>query len=199
MTIRKLKFELKKYLTEKEFLNQTSKKINQLLLFDNISKLPYNVIKDVDSVIPLSWWWISEYQKLSEDFIREFQDKVEWDYISGYQKLSEDFIREFKDKINWHWISSNQKLSEDFIREFKDRVNWNLISRYQKLSEDFIREFKDKVDWVYISWCQKLSEDFILENLSKINIENILCNKNIEKPFKNDALKYYMELNYGKK
>ena len=37
--------------------------------------------------------------KLSEDFIREFQDKVWWNYISEFQKLSEDFIREFKEKL----------------------------------------------------------------------------------------------------
>ena len=33
------------------------------------------------------WVDISKYQKLSESFIREFQDKVDWDYISKHQKL----------------------------------------------------------------------------------------------------------------
>ena len=42
---------------------------------------------------------------LSEDFIREFQDKVDWDCISKYQNLSEDFIREFQDKVDWQEIS----------------------------------------------------------------------------------------------
>ena len=45
---------------------------------------------------------------------------IDWFWISEYQKLSEDFIREFKDKVNWYWISEKQKLSEDFIREFKE-------------------------------------------------------------------------------
>ena len=31
--------------------------------------------------------------------IREFQDKVDWYNISQHQNLSEDFIREFKDKV----------------------------------------------------------------------------------------------------
>ncbi len=47
-----------------------------------------------------------------------------------YQKLSENFIREFKDKVNWYNISYSQKLSENFIREFKDNVNWNSISQF---------------------------------------------------------------------
>ena len=70
--------------------------------------------------------------KLSEDFIREFQDKVNWLAISWYQKLSEDFIREFQDKVNWYYISSNQKFSENFIKEFQDKVDWDDISEYQK-------------------------------------------------------------------
>ena len=103
--------------------------------------------------------------------VGEFKDKVDWYYISSYQKLSEDFMREFKDKVYWDDISEYQKLSEDFIREFKDIVDWKCISSYQKLSEDFIREFKDKVDWYNISCNQKLSKDFIREFKNKINIK----------------------------
>jgi hypothetical protein len=39
-------------------------------------------------------------QNLSEDFIREFQDRVAWILISSYQRLSENFIEEFQDKIH---------------------------------------------------------------------------------------------------
>ena len=99
-----------------------------------------------DSIDEASWYWISIYQKLSEDFIREFQDKVSWYLISQYQKLSEDFIREFKDKVKWISISISQKLSEDFIREFKDEIWWDYVSENQELSEGFIREFKDEID-----------------------------------------------------
>jgi len=51
------------------------------------------------------WNQISANQILSEDFIREFQDKINCDKvncidISMYQTLSEDFIREFQNKVN---------------------------------------------------------------------------------------------------
>ena len=114
------------------------------------------------------WYEVSEHEGLTEDFIREFQDKVDWDCISECQRLSEDFIREFKDKVDWYWISKNQYLSEDFIREFQYRVNWSIISEYQPLSEDFIRKFADKVDWEYISDYQHLSEDFIREFKNRV-------------------------------
>ena len=54
----------------------------------------------------------------------------------------ENFIREFQDKVDWIEISYNQKLSENFIREFQDKVDWYIIYQCQKLSNNFIKEFK---------------------------------------------------------
>ena len=122
--------------------------------------------KSLDDV---NWHRISSCQKLSEKFIKEFQDKVIWDLISEFQKLSEEFIREFQVKFDWFYISKYQKFSENFIREFQDKVYWFYISKYQKLSENFIREFQDKVDWDDISQYQKLSENFIREFKNKLN------------------------------
>jgi len=115
----------------------------------------------------IDWFYISEYQKLSEGFILEFQDKVDWVLISEYQKLSEGFILEFKDKVDWYYISEYQKLSENFIREFQDRVYWEYISKYQKLSENFIREFNLKIDpdnWLY------KDKNFKLEKIKETGI-----------------------------
>lgn len=95
-----------------------------------------------------------EYESL-EDFIQEFQKKVDWDYISACQKLSEDFIRKFQKKVDWACISSCQKLSEAFIREFRDKVRWNRIYSCQKLSKVFILEFRERI-----------LIDYVLENYS---------------------------------
>ena len=129
------------------------------------------------------WKEISMSQKLSEDFIREFQDKVNWDRISRCQKLSEDFIREFQDKVKWGWISMYQNLSEDFIREFQDKVVWRFISERQNLSESFIRDFQDKVDWEAISKYQNLSEDFIREFQDNVNWDGILKYQKLSESF----------------
>ena len=48
-------------------------------------------------------------------------------------KLSEDFIRKYEDKLCFIEISEHQTLSEDFIEEFAHKVNWNYISFCQKL------------------------------------------------------------------
>ncbi len=47
-----------------------------------------------------------------EEKEEEKEKKLDWDDISKHQKLSEDFIRKFEDKINWEWISARQVLSE---------------------------------------------------------------------------------------
>ena len=94
----------------------------------------------------VNWDLISIHQtpSPSEDFIREFQNKLDLRYISKYQILSEKIIREFQDKVDWIEISRHQTLSEDFIREFQDKVYWEYILRHQTLSEEFIKEFQDK-------------------------------------------------------
>ncbi|HNW65782.1 MAG TPA: hypothetical protein PKO10_01055 [Aliarcobacter cryaerophilus] len=132
---------------------------------NDIEKCKYELV----NVNNVNWYNISQNQKLSEEFIREFADEVDWCYISIYQKLSEEFIREFASKVDWHHISINQKLSEGFIREFADKVNWWYISACQKLSEEFIREFSSKVYWINISINQKLSKGFIREFASNVN------------------------------
>ena len=138
-------------------------KINQIKInvMDRLDILNKELGTNYESLYNVKWVLISEYNKLSENFIREFQNYVDWDLISEYQKLSEEFIREFQDKVDWFYISKYQKLSENFIREFQDKMNWYHISKFQNLSENFIMEFKDKVNWYNISSYQKLSDNFI--------------------------------------
>ena len=109
----------------------------------------------------VDWFWVSKYQTLSEKFIEKHSDKIDWFWVSKYQTLSEGFIEKYKDKIDWFYISQYQKLSEEFIEKYCDKVDWDYISKYQKLSEKFIEKYSNKVYWGYISRYQKLSEKFI--------------------------------------
>ena len=65
-------------------------------------------------------------KKYSEDKIRSYVlenncTRLEWDFISCYQDLSDDFIREFSDKVHWYGISRHQVLSKKFKYEMHDR------------------------------------------------------------------------------
>jgi hypothetical protein len=162
------KINFNKILTYQSFSEEFIRSCNEEFLRDKT--YPIKKTKILNST---SWYYISEYQKLSESFIREFSDKVDWENISQFQKLSEEFIIEFFDKVNWYNISKYQKLSEKFIRENSNKVSWYLISFFQKLSEAFIIEFSDKVEWNLISIYQKLSEEFIRRYSDKVNWYNI--------------------------
>jgi len=47
----------------------------------------------------INWFQLSKDDKLSEEFIKEFQFYLNWVNISQYQRLSYDFIYEFKNHI----------------------------------------------------------------------------------------------------
>ena len=132
--------------------------------------LEKNGIKKKENELFLSdWEELSELRILSEEFIREFKDKVDWYLVSIYQVLSEGFIREFKDDVVWSYISQYQTLSEDFIREFQNELEWEEITEEQNLSENFIREFQQKVDWGWISEKYKVTDAFLIEFKDKID------------------------------
>ena len=57
--------------------------------------------------------YISEHQKLSENFIMEFKDEVYWDWICKYQKLSKNFIENNFEKLKEEFeLYYNQKIGE---------------------------------------------------------------------------------------
>lgn len=142
------------------------------------------------------WEKISVWQTLSEDFMREFKDKLEWHYIVQYQKLSEDFIREMKDYLNslefsediWSSISFCQELSEDFMREMKDYLVWERLVSSQHMSECFMEEMNEYFNagevnctgWSSISQYRPLSKDFIIKFKDKLIQTCLLSNVYID-------------------
>lgn len=88
--------------------------------------------------------WTKEIvENLSEDFIRGYQNEIPailWNKICTYKELSEDFIIEFQDKLNWYNISYFQNLSEEFIGEHQEKLNWVLVINNEKIPAELRRE-----------------------------------------------------------
>ena len=64
----------------------------------------------------VNWNCISTYQKLSENFISKFVNKVDWGWISKFQYLSKPFTEKFKYYLipeliaeSWHYKSTEEK------------------------------------------------------------------------------------------
>jgi hypothetical protein len=86
-------------------------------------------------------------EKLKNIIKNNVLEAADWSNISVYQDLSEDFIREFKDKICWSSISLYQSLSEDFVLEFIDRISWLFISINRKIKIEY--SSKEEFDFFY--------------------------------------------------
>jgi hypothetical protein len=120
-----------------------------------------------------NWELISRRKNLSEEFIREFQKKLNLNTLFQYNKLSEDFIREFIHKVDWYIISYYQQLSESFIREFSNKVDWFAISETHYFSDEFIEEFKEKIHWKIFFQENYVKYEIIKRNILRTNIKHI--------------------------
>jgi hypothetical protein len=92
------------------------------------------------------WLYLSKRKKLSQNFIREFRNKVDWEYVSEYQTLDEEFIREFQDKVHWGYISYVYHLTDEFLLEFKNDIWWSLYLSHQEASFSIMKKFMLKTE-----------------------------------------------------
>ena len=106
------------------------------------------------------WINISQYQKLTEGFIREFANKVNWDYISEYQKLSSKFLKGFKltkPKNSWLYATKKQKLK--YLKSIKKHeiIDDEYIIAYKSVRTDmysvFNFQYKYEIRKTYESHC----------------------------------------------
>jgi hypothetical protein len=86
---------------------------------------------------------LAEWYNLTQYSLQTIQNKLKnaddfvWAQISQ-MPLSDNFIRDFQDKLDWGWISTNLPLNENFIEEFQHFIDWEPVSQYQTISEQFI-------------------------------------------------------------
>ncbi len=52
-------------------------------------------IQSEEEINEVDWKFISKFQKLPNDLIDRFADKVYWDNISQYQQLSPGFMKKY--------------------------------------------------------------------------------------------------------
>lgn len=145
--------------------------------------LPEGYIRaNVASYDTTAWIYISGYQKLSNEFIRDYAHLLDMTIVALYQDLSDEFIRELPQYFGWICSTTAETgllhegktleeyrkhvcktliLPEKFMRRFSKYLFWDTIMKNQKLSEEFILEFESKFDWTRLYEYQLLSHDTI--------------------------------------
>ena len=63
------------------------------------------------------WQFICINFILPDWFIREYKNIIDWGWVSRYQNLSEDCLREFKYKIDWDFYK--HRLDKRQEKEFR--------------------------------------------------------------------------------
>ena len=92
------------------------------------------------------WWRISFCQKLSEQFIEKYLNKIDLETVSECQVLSEKFIEKYSDKLDWIYISECQKLSEQFIKKHFDKINIKFLMINEKISKKVKNKIKKEIN-----------------------------------------------------
>jgi hypothetical protein len=90
------------------------------LSIDNIEDFINNIMPQLNINELECWDIISINQKLSEEFIEKYQDKIIWGSISLFQELSWNIIKKFSKKIILKNLSENDCLNEKLIKLIKD-------------------------------------------------------------------------------
>jgi hypothetical protein len=84
-----------------------------------------------------------------EDFINNIMPQLNinelefWDIISANQKLSEEFIEKYQDKINWESISLFQELSWTILQKFSKKIILKNLSNNDCLNDELIKLIKN--------------------------------------------------------
>jgi len=184
-----------------------SQKLSESFLIDNIDKIAYGVMlanqdlseKFIRNLIKKNisekkekslWWSINNYLKLSEEFMEEFEKKINWKDIKKNNKiteLSDEFIEKYKNKLGLNYslkmITNKDKfikdnntilvevkslyssLSDDFMQN--NNTDKYSLSKNKNISEEFVNKYHDKVDWEVILKECFLTEKFLNNNLIK--------------------------------
>lgn len=117
----------------------------------------------------VEWSKVCKYP-LQEWIINKYHNDVDWKVISQYQKLSQDFLIHWKKRLYWGIVCRYQTLNEGFInymiqkgaaicnsnfcdqhapQEKKCVIYIDLIFEYQRISDDFIVDYVEYLDiWI---------------------------------------------------
>ena len=174
-------------LDQKTKEEQKSKKITSLIIETlTLGKfLSQSFIREIHQY--LEGYYFAQFQNLSLDFIRQFQNKKLYGYnwvnvVKCNNNVNINFYQQFKEKLNWVQVSRVPfRFPLDFLQRNKEKVDWFWLSNNINLTQQFIDKFADQdLDWQYITNNFDLTEQFIDKYCSKLNMCNIIYDKHFK-------------------
>lgn len=88
----------------------------------------------------ICWTNVSQFTKLSMDFIKKYIDKLNLQFILNYQEIDEGFLESLIEKLSgleetmfFQSVALNQKLSYNFISKYKNHLCIQNLIRNKKI------------------------------------------------------------------
>ena len=133
------------------------------------------------------WERICLSQAVSEQFLRECQNKCDFGYLARNKKLvlSEAFITDFQYILNEQDVIKTQKknLSANFLKEYK---KYDSTAFYKAVTEEWLNNYphQNRLNWDLISRnTNNLSENFLEKNWEKLNSGGIITRYTLSEDF----------------
>lgn len=70
------------------------------------------------------------------EYLREIQDRI--DREKKKPRLSDEFLKKFEDKINWNEIFKYQRFSDEFLKKLEDKFNRNISLIEKTINYNFL-------------------------------------------------------------
>ena len=147
------------------FNNLNKLEIRGILRYQHLSETALQKIVDGNllKIYSSDMQLLCKYNQLSEDFINRNRKKVVWFTISDYQKLSDNFIKNHKDVLWEDFINDNwlYKSTEDKKQAVINTGNYechdDYFIAYKAIRNDryslFNFQYKYEKGGIYESWC----------------------------------------------
>ena len=106
-------------------------------------------IEEIVSVMKADMEYFAKLEQQKEIYLQKCGGK--WIRICRFMELSEDFMREYSNKLNWMYISMNQKLSIQFLKDYQDKIDWYYFAGYNKnITVEILKEFSHKINRIKV-------------------------------------------------
>lgn len=103
---------------------------------DSLETLEKEYGFDISNLDKGEWYQISKLE-LSEEFMEQFEDKIDWDEHFTQWEVDESILRKYAKHVTirmvWESISYQKGLSKEFILDFADKLDPTIIAEYQEL------------------------------------------------------------------
>lgn len=131
---------------------------------------------------------IAGSQKLSEEFIERYADRVNWEEVFIYQEISYKFESKHESRVCFDAMSKEYNLNLTTLKRYEERLNWDIISRFHRDVSMLIKEFPSRINWNKLSGNKHVSSDIYNLYNDQLNVQIIVSN--IRSPFfQNDKSK----------